>query len=343
MVEKKYNAVDLFAGCGGSSEGLKKAQFRIIAAIENDKWAVSCYEENHPGISIIDKNIRRVKVTYIKQLLAGQPLHLLVGCPPCQGFSSVRRLNKKTNIRDERNNLILEYIRFVKGLKPFTLMMENVPGIKNYYLFRKLIKTLKKLGYHIDHDIVDIKNYGVPQHRKRLILIASLLGKIYIKNGLDKSVTVRDAIGKLQSLRLTSDPLHKITTNHDKEILKMIKLIPKNGGSRKDLPKKYTLNCHKNKKIGFNDIYGRLSWDSQSGTITGGCLNPSKGRFLHPEEDRVITPREAALLQTFPKRYKFPIDIPKTKLASLIGNALPPKFSYIQSNNIREHLEEYLG
>jgi len=120
-------------------------------------------------------------------------------------------------------------------------------------------------------------------------------------------------------------------------------MTPQNGGSRKDLPKKYLLKCHQGENIGFNDVYGRLRWDDYSSTITGGCLNPSKGRFLHPEQNRCISAREAALLQSFPADYKFPTDIPKRNLALLIGNALPPVFSYIQSENIKQHIIEHLG
>ena len=130
---------------------------------------------------------------------------------------------------------------------------------------------------------------------------------------------------------------------HSPEVQERIRLTPHNGGSWKDLPEKFHLKCHKKKNVGFNDVYGRLRWDDFSTTITGGCLNPSKGRFLHPEQNRVLKPREAALLQSFPKNYKFPLDIPKASLAVLIGNALPPKFSYIQSINIKKHLEEKLG
>jgi DNA (cytosine-5)-methyltransferase 1 len=119
-------------------------------------------------------------------------------------------------------------------------------------------------------------------------------------------------------------------------------MTPKNGGSRKDLPKEFSLKCHEAENVGFNDVYGRLRWDDYSTTITGGCLNPSKGRFLHPEQDRNISAREAAMLQSFPEDYKFPLDIPKTNLALMIGNALPPKFSYYQSINIKNHLLEHL-
>jgi DNA (cytosine-5)-methyltransferase 1 len=131
-------------------------------------------------------------------------------------------------------------------------------------------------------------------------------------------------------------------TTHGSRIKKLITLVPKDGGSRTDLPKKYILECHLKEGIGFRDIYGRLKWDDYSSTITGGCLNPSKGRFLHPEENRVITPREALLLQSFPSSYKFPSNVTKTSLSAMIGEALPPKFSYIQCKAIKKHLDDHL-
>lgn len=339
----KYNSVDVFSGCGGLSAGMVKAGFTAKAAIEIDKHAVLAYRMNHPKTKVIENDIRKVASDDIKTVLNGEPLHLLAGCPPCQGFSSVRRLNRRQNVRDDRNALIVEYLRFVKELKPLTIMMENVPGLINYYLFKNVVKELNELGYRPKVKIVNVKDYGVPQNRKRLIMVGSLLGEMDIAEGTEKKVTVKKAIGKLEPMETSRDLLHKITIRHTPEVMKRIKLTPKDGGSRQDLPEKYILKCHKKKKVGFNDIYGRLRWNDYSSTITGGCLNPSKGRFLHPEEDRVITAREAALLQSFPRRYKFPVNIPKVSLSLLIGNALPPKFSYIQSRNIKKHLEQHLG
>ena len=338
-----FNAIDLFSGCGGLSEGMVQAGFNSKVAIELDKYAVLAYRMNHPKGTVIEQDIRNVSTGEIIKELNGEPLHLLAGCPPCQGFSSVRRLNRRQNVRDERNDLILEYLRLVKELRPLTIMMENVPGLINYDLFKDVVKELDKLGYHPKVEIVNIKDYGVPQNRKRLIMVGSLLGEIDIAEGTREKVTVKDAIGKLEPIQETKDPLHKITANHTPEVMERIRLTPKDGGSWKDLPEQYTLECHKKENVGFNDIYGRLRWNDYSATITGGCLNPSKGRFLHPEEDRVITAREAALLQSFPRRYKFPVNIPKASLALLIGNALPPRFSYIQSMNIKGHLDKYLG
>ncbi len=343
-MKKNYtlNAIDIFSGCGGLTEGMRRAGFNVRVAVEIDADSVLTYNMNHPDTEIMQKDIRKVKASEIKKILGNDQLHLLAGCPPCQGFSSVRRLNRKRSVRDERNSLVAEYLRFVKELKPLTVMMENVPGLKDYFLFKDVFKELQKLGYNPKVDIVNIKDYGVPQRRRRLVMVGALLGKTDIAAGTGEKVTVRQAIGDLEPVEVTSDPVHKITAKHTPRIKQMIAMIPKNGGSRKDLPEKFTLNCHKRKNVGFNDIYGRLRWDDYSTTITGGCLNPSKGRFLHPEENRAITPREAALLQSFPKDYKFPADVSKASLALLIGNALPPMFSFIQCRNIKKHLDKYI-
>lgn len=336
---KKYFAIDLFSGCGGLSEGLKDAGFGVVAAFEIDSDSIASYKLNHTKTKVFEGDIRTVDTNEIKKLLKGEPLHLLAGCPPCQGFSSMRRLNKKPSKRDDRNNLVLEYLRFVKELKPLTIMMENVPGLANYNLFKKVIKELYVLGYNPKVKPVNIQEYGIPQRRKRLVVVGSLLGDINIAKPTNEKVTVRDMIGHLESVAKTKDPVHRIVASHTPKVMERIMATPKNGGSRKDLPKRFELECHKKDKVGFNDVYGRLRWDDYSTTITGGCLNPSKGRFLHPQANRAITAREAALLQTFPGDYKFPIGMSKTSISLQIGNALPPKFSQIQALNIKAHLQ----
>jgi DNA (cytosine-5)-methyltransferase 1 len=335
-------SIDLFSGCGGLTQGMHQAGFKTKVAVELVENAAAAFSLNHPETKVIKKNIRVITKDEIDIALNGQRMHLLAGCPPCQGFSSIRRLNRGS-VKDDRNDLVLEYLRFVKEHLPYTIMMENVPALLEYDLFQQVVKELKEIGYYIDVEVVNVKNYGVPQSRRRLVMVGSLLGPIKVAKGSNEKVTVRDVIGNLESMTTTDDAIHKITAKHTDDVMERIKLTPKNGGSSKDLPESYTLACHKKANVGFNDVYGRLRWDDYSTTITGGCLNPSKGRFLHPEEDRVITPREAALLQSFPKDYKFPSNIPKQALALLIGNALPPKFSYAQSLNIKNHIESYLG
>lgn len=338
-MNRPYYAIDLFCGCGGVSLGLKQAGFKVLLAIDNSSYAVKSYSLNHPDVQVIQTDVRKLKAWQFRNALGKRKLHLLAGCPPCQGFSSVRRLNRKHSIRDSRNALLLEFLRLVKMARPYTVMLENVPGLQRYFQFKSFLKELIKLGYHVDYDVVDIAGYGIPQRRKRFVLVASRLGAIKIKPSNGVKRTVRDAIGSLGNPTRSSDPLHRKIPKHTDRIRDIIKHVPKNGGGWPDIPKRYWLKCHRKANVGFKDVYGRLRWDSVSSTITGGCLNPSKGRFLHPAKNRVITPREAALLQSFPRHYRFPTDIPRGVLASLIGNALPPKFSRIQSRNIIKHLK----
>lgn len=337
----KYLAIDLFSGCGGLSEGLRSAGFDVVAAFDNEPASIAAYRLNHPETTIFEGDIREVDTAEIKKLLKGEPLHFLAGCPPCQGFSSMRRLNKKRSKRDPRNNLVLEYLRFVRELKPLTIMMENVPGLVNYTLFKKVLVELERLGYDPKVETVKIQNYGVPQRRKRLVVVGSLLGELDVAKPTGEKLTVRDVIGHLEATSKTNDHVHRIVKVHTPQVMERIRATPKNGGSRADVPE-FALKCHKDEKIGFRDVYGRMRWNDYSPTITGGCLNPSKGRFLHPEKNRAITAREAALLQTFPPDYKFPTDITKTAIALMIGNALPPKFSHIQSMNVLTHLKAQL-
>jgi len=339
-----FNSIDIFSGVGGLTEGMHNANFKTILAFEIDEIASNVYSLNHPDTSVVTKDIRKVSIAEIKRRLNGKKIHLIAGCPPCQGFSSIRRLNRSNHIEDERNNLIMEYVRLVKALRPYTIMMENVPGLVSYDLFKEALAILKDAGYKwIEYKVVDVKNYGVPQSRKRLVLVGSRLGEIKVAKPNYEKKTVRQAIGSLPLPAKSNDQTHRIFPTHQLDVQKRIELTPKDGGSRKDLPQEFLLKCHQAKNVGFNDVYGRLRWDDYSSTITGGCLNPSKGRFLHPEQNRCISAREAALLQSFPIDYKFILNIPRANLALQIGNALPPKFSYIQSENIREHLMAHLG
>lgn len=339
----KLISIDLFSGIGGLTQGLHKAGFHTELAFEIDEIASKAYRLNHKNTKVITNDIRKVSIDSVRNELNNKTIHLLAGCPPCQGFSSIRRLNKPNPVKDDRNTLIIEFVRFVKELKPYTFMMENVPGLALDKSFKKALREIEKAGYFKpDWRVVNIKDYGVPQNRKRLVLVGSRLAPIKIAEPNKKKKTVRQVIGKLPSPNLSKDPVHKIFPSHTDSILQFIKEIPHDGGSRKDLGKERQLKCHQKENVGFYDVYGRLRWDDYSTTITGGCLNPSKGRFLHPEQDRCISAREASMLQSFPKSYKFPLDAPKSKIALMIGNALPPEFSRIQAENIKNHLLTYL-
>ncbi|RRG00565.1 MAG: DNA cytosine methyltransferase [Lactobacillus sp.] len=331
---KTLSAIDLFSGCGGLSEGLKQARIKVKYAVELDSKIAAIYQINHPKTTMINSDIKSIPDD---SFLNMGRIDIVAGCPPCQGFTQMNRNNKRLAYNDARNELILEYLRVIKLISPEFIMMENVPEIVHYDKFNNMLDSLYTLGYHLDYKVVNVKNFGIPQSRKRLVLIGSksYSVKFPIKS-LNKIETVRDCIGKLPNPSNSSDPIHRIHSNHTPRIQEIIELIPKNGGNRKDLPEKYWLECHKKNNIGYSDVYGRMYWDKPSPTITGGCLSPSKGRFLHPEQNRSISVREASLLQTFPIDYKFNEKYSKSLLAQMIGNAIPPAFAKIQGEYIKD-------
>jgi DNA (cytosine-5)-methyltransferase 1 len=332
----KPTAVDLFSGCGGLTLGLKQAGFDVLGAIELDSQAVKTYASNHRRVSLEHEDIRNICPEDFMEKIGVRPgeLDLLAGCPPCQGFSSLRTRNGSAKNRDRRNDLVKQMLRFADALQPKALMLENVPGLTAYSPFKRLCNDLAERGYHVEYDVKDAADFGVPQRRRRLILLAGLGVAIPFARPVAKKSTVRDAIGHLQSPERSKDELHRLGERRSPRIQRLIRDIPKDGGSRTDLPKRRQLECHK-KSDGFKDIYGRMSWDRVAPTITSGCFNPSKGRFLHPVSDRTITMREAALLQGFPPNYKFELSAGKQAIALMIGNALPPEF-------IRRHAVEII-
>lgn len=329
----QLTAVDLFCGCGGLTQGLKKADFKVLGAVDNDPLAVETYSANHPEVHVWEKDIRNLTVASLKGKLGLRKggLDLLAGCPPCQGFSSMRTLNGSRRIRDSRNDLLFEFQRFVEGLRPKAIMLENVSGLAKNRRFREFCKKMKDLGYIGAHKVLNVADYGVPQRRRRLIYLAGFGDSISFADSVAKRKTVRDTIARLPKAGDSGDKVHDLPERRAAKTMELIKRISKDGGSRTDLPLEDQLECHK-RCNGFKDVYGRMAWNDVAPTITGGCFNPSKGRFLHPEEDRAITLREAALLQGFPRRYKFPKVENKSSVALMIGNALPPEF-------IRRHAE----
>ena len=303
---KKLKAVDLFSGAGGLTLGLQQAGFEVIGAVEILPIAADTYAENHQKVDLLRSDIRTLSPTILmgKWGLAEGELDLIAGCPPCQGFSSIRTRNKSSSVEDIRNDLVFEYLRFVEAFLPKAVMMENVPALAKDGRIEVVLKRLRELGYVVDNSTVQVQDaadFGVPQRRRRMILLASRLGKIPETAKISEKTTVRTALSVLDEASKSKDMLHNLQSKRSLKIQKLIKHIPKDGGSRASLPKSMWLECHKRYPKGFRDVYGRMSWEDVSPTITGGCNNPSKGRFLHPEEDRVISLREASLLQTFPK------------------------------------------
>ena len=332
----RLTAIDLFAGCGGLTQGLRKAGFEVLGAIENDEKAAATYKLNHPNVTLWTDDIRGVRARSVSRKLGirkGQ-LDLLAGCPPCQGFSAMRTLNGSRSIRDERNDLVSEFLRFVRAFRPRAVMMENVPGLAKNRRFEDFCERLSKMGYQGQHHILNAANFGVPQRRRRLIYLAGRNQKLNFAEPRASARSVRDAIGSLPFAGRSGDAVHDIAEQRSEEVRELIKSIPKNGGGRTDLPSHRQLKCHKSCD-GFKDVYGRMKWDNLAPTITSGFFNPSKGRFLHPSRNRAITVREAALLQGFPKYYKFKVKDGKVALALMIGNALPPPFVAAHARQVK--------
>lgn len=335
-------AIDLFSGCGGLTLGLKLADFRVIGAVEIDPLAVETYKVNHPEVKVWPKDIRKLPVSHVMSDLGLQPgeLDLLAGCPPCEGFSSMRTLNGSRAITDERNDLVFDFLRYVRVLRPKAIMMENVPELAADDRMQRVLSQLQRFGYLIDDEVVRVLNvadYGVPQRRRRMILLTGRFGQVNFAPQATERKTVRTTIETLPTAGQSGDPLHDFPEKRSDRILKLIHRIPQDGGSRMDLGEEDQLDCHKNCD-GFKDVYGRMAWDDVSPTITGGCFNPSKGRFLHPTYDRAITLREAALLQSFPQDYHFSLKRGKLLAAELIGNALPPEFIRQHAGQVHTYL-----
>lgn len=324
---RKLLAVDLFSGCGGLTTGLKRAGFEVVGAVEREALEAETYKVNHPTTRLWQGDIRWVAASWVARTLKLTPgrLDLLAGCPPCQAYSTVRTLNGHRSVRESTKDLLFQVLRFVKRLQPKTVMLENVPGLKDDARWGVFVSRLTKLGYSCRFDVLNAAAYGVPQRRRRLILLASRVGEPAFAPPARRRRTVIEALQGVGRRGSSGDELHDFPENRNHRVLRLIKRIPKNGGSRTDLQKRFQLDCHK-EFDGFKDIYGRMKWNDIAPTITGGCVNPSKGRFVHPRRDGAITLREAALLQTFPRRYFFSLSKGKHAVAAMIGNALPPEF-----------------
>lgn len=327
--------------------GFKEAGFKVVAAVDIDHWACDSYALN-VGIQPIEGDLRKVTGQQILEragLKRGE-VDVVVGCPPCQGFSSLRR-TKKGDSPDYRDDLLMVFAQRVIEIFPRMVVFENVPGImrgRGKTFLRRFIKKLEKHGYFPIGSLLNAADFGVPQQRKRLILIFSREEAIGVdllpllprethtdprlakKNGLPPWVIILDKIADLPPLKngekAPNIPLHE-AANHGENALRIIKNIPKDGGSRKSLPENLWLPCHKKLRgRGAESVYGRMAWAKTSPTITSRCTVAACGRFIHPDQDRAITPREAARLQSFDDRCSFKGS--KESITWQIGNAMPP-------------------
>lgn len=337
MNKHMHLAIDLFSGCGGLSQGLEDAGFKVLACCEIRPEARDTYRLNHPHTILLEDICKEDPVKLKKQLgLRRRQLDLLAGCPPCQGFSSIRTHNGEI-ADDERNELIFQMERFVEVFNPKCILIENVPRLltdRRLALFKRHLT--RKWGYKFVAGVLDAKDFNVPQRRKRMILIGSRLKKKPVlpeKSSVRK--TVSDAIRTIEIPSGKEGESARRLAGLRQHFSPIVQArIEQIGSNRTDLPEDMVLECHQRYPNGFRDVYGRMAWDDVSPTITRGCGNPSKGRFIHPSENRAINMLEALILQGFPKTYKFPPELGIGKIASMIGEAFPPPMAKAQGEVI---------
>lgn len=350
---KRYNIVDLFAGVGGLSYGFSiLPQFNIIAANEIEKDISVAYTMNHPNVRMLNCDIIDLTDDVLDKVLEGQKVDIVVGGPPCQSYST---LGKRQN--DERANLFTQYKRVLRILQPKAFVFENVTGMLSVNkggLFKQIQAGFEELGYDLKYKILDAADYGVPQHRERVILVG-FKGKnnfIYPApthgDGLKPYVTLKDAIGDLPELAsgerkstyatdITNDFLafvrkenttvveeHSAPRNGE-HLIKIMKTL-KDGQSKNDLPEDIR------PKSGYGNTYAKLWWNKPSTTITRNFACPSSSRCIHPRDSRAMSIREGARLQSFPDDYKFYGSDGMKRLE--IGNAVPPLLSMAIANQM---------
>ncbi len=323
-------AIDFFCGVGGLTRGLLDAGIDVLAGYDCDEACRLTYEHNNPDTRFIGADIRDLDVADLLPRRRRRSFDdiLFAGCAPCQPFSQQRKGNRSRHDA----TLLSEFGRLIEAARPQGVVMENVPGVASvpgFSTFRRFLRLLETNGYRCAFDVLDAKHYGVPQNRRRLVLIAMKTREPSLpprKFGaaLRPFRTVREAISHFPPINAGTS--HPVIPNHVAAAISSLNLerlrhTPHNGGDRRSWPKRLRLDCHKGDYSGHTDVYGRMAWGAPAPTLTGRCHSISNGRYGHPTQDRAISLREAAALQTFPDGYRF---FGSNKhIALQIGNSVP--------------------
>jgi DNA (cytosine-5)-methyltransferase 1 len=337
----EIRGVDLFCGAGGLTYGLAKAGIDVRAGFDLDPDCRYAYEANNSA-AFFEADVEKLSASDLLPLFGPQGLKLLAGCAPCQPFSTYSQGRDPRSTSDW--GMLLQFGRLVGETDPDLVTMENVPQLADSEVFGEFLTALS--GYHIWHGVVDCVQYGIPQQRRRLVLLGSKLGPVSLLDASAyraRSTTVRSAIGNMPALRAgeanPNDPIHAAAGMSALNLKRIRASRP--GGSWRDWPKSLRAACH-GKKSGasYGAVYGRMEWSRPAPTMTTLCHGFGNGRFGHPTQDRAISLREAAILQSFPKRYKFVPPSSRVKFTSigrLIGNAVPPRLGEVIGRSLMEH------
>lgn len=341
----RISCVDLFCGAGGLTHGFVLEGLPVVAGIDMDPACRYPYEANNSA-KFLERDVSTVSAEELEKLFGDADIKILAGCAPCQPFSTYAQ-RYDIDEKDGKWGLLYQFARLAKETLPEIITMENVPTVAKHDVFRDFVSTLEGLDYEVWSEVVDSSQYGVPQTRRRMVLIASRLGlgKIKIIDPTHKKPkTVRQSIKRLRALcageAAPRDKLH-VTSTLSKKNLQRIK-ASKPGGTWRDWPTHLVADCHRTDSgKTYSSVYGRMEWDKPAPTMTTQCYGFGNGRFGHPEQDRAISLREAAILQSFPRDYKF---IPKNgevsfkALGRMIGNAVPVDLGRAIAQSINKHL-----
>ena len=340
--------VDFFSGCGGTSVGFARARIEISVGVDIDPDAATTFRSNFPNTPFLERDIRELTAADLAPsvTLEENDFLLFSACAPCQPFTKHHRINKPL---DDQANLLSEFLRFVDEFQPHLLFLENVPGLakptRSSGPFGELMETLDKWRYWRDFREFDCWEFGVPQKRRRFVLVGSRLGPIAFPQRTHgpgtanpRYSTVREWIGDLP--KIDAGENHQHVPNHRAASLSLLNLervkATPEGGSRRNWPNYLKLECHRGGFNGYSDVYGRLRWDAPASALTTRCISLSNGRFGHPNQDRAISAREAASLQTFPRSFRFYGSL--NSVARQIGNAVPVLVSQKFGENFVDHV-----
>ena len=334
-------AIDLFCGAGGLTRGLLNSGINVTYGIDLDANCQYAYEKNNKNCEFIHASVSDVSGDQLKTLFGNAKVRLLAGCAPCQPFSKYSSTRKSP---DQKWKLLAEFERLVEEVKPELITMENVPQVRTHDVFHAFVQKLKSLNYYVTYKVISCPEYGLAQTRRRLVLMASQFGKVdFIEPtySSESFMTVKDKIAHLPEIKAgqkcTTDPMHYSAKLSTKNLSRIQHSLP--GGTWRDWPKELIADCHlKNSGKTYASVYGRMSWDKPSPTITTQSYGYGNGRFGHPEQDRALSLREMAILQSFPDDYEFfPVNSPLSTraVATMIGNAVPVLLGEVIGNSLK--------
>lgn len=337
--------VDLFCGAGGLTRGLLDAGLDVKAGVDIDPVFEHPYETNNQDVAFVEADVSKIEAADLEPHFEDADHSVLVGCAPCQPFSMLSHGSSADE--HEKWGLLKHFGKLVDDLKPDVVSMENVPNLRKADVFDRFVQALEGIGYYVHYEVVFCPDYGVPQARRRLVLLASRLGPIELReptHGEDEHPTVRTHIGEQPGLSAgdqhEDDRLHKVAGLSDTNLRRIRQSEP--GGTWRDWDDELKLACHTRESgRSYSGVYGRMDWEEPGPTVTTQFYNLGSGRFGHPEDDRALSLREGALLQTFPEDYRFvPPDenVQMTKVGVMVGNAVPVDLGKAVGESILTHL-----